>query len=211
MAAEMEVKTADNAETEIEDEVMTESTAEGMAEEVAKGTDKGKAAEEEMNEGKTFNEDWVKDFTKDLIIPESGLPSDLVSGIIRVVDGKQYRLDDYASKMADEKLTPLEVNIYNAGHTDASQIPQPFRGLNNAAPFGKAFFTALGKDPVWTACRRYRGQPYSTHRLGFVIFQRPGKVARCHGVGRDINVQCVLIKEMIIIVDHYTLAVRNRR
>jgi hypothetical protein len=33
----------------------------------------------------------------------------------------------------------------------------------------------------------------------------------CHGVGRDINVQCVLIKEMIIIVDHYTLAVRNRR
>jgi hypothetical protein len=28
---------------------------------------------------------------------------------------------------------------------------------------------------------------------------------------RDINVQCVLIKEMIIIVDHYTLAVRNRR
>jgi hypothetical protein len=34
---------------------------------------------------------------------------------------------------------------------------------------------------------------------------------QCHGVGRDINVQCVLIKEMIIIVDHYTLAVRNRR
>jgi hypothetical protein len=33
----------------------------------------------------------------------------------------------------------------------------------------------------------------------------------CHGVGRDINVQCLLIKEMIIIVDHYTLAVRNRR
>jgi hypothetical protein len=33
----------------------------------------------------------------------------------------------------------------------------------------------------------------------------------CHGVGRDINVQCVLINEMIIIVDHYTLAVRNRR
>jgi hypothetical protein len=33
----------------------------------------------------------------------------------------------------------------------------------------------------------------------------------CHGVGRDINVQCVLTKEMIIIVDHYTLAVRNRR
>jgi hypothetical protein len=34
---------------------------------------------------------------------------------------------------------------------------------------------------------------------------------RCHGVGQDINVQCVLIKEMIIIVDQYTLAVRNRR
>jgi hypothetical protein len=172
MAAGMEAKTADDAETEIEHEV--------MAEEVAEGTDKGKAVEEEMNEGKTFNEDWVKDYTKDLIIPESGLPSDLVSGIIRVVDGKQYRLDDYASKMADEKLTPLEVNIYNAGHTDASQIPQPFRGLNYTTPFGKAFFTALGKDPVWTACRRYGGQPYSTHRLGFVIFQRPGKVARIY-------------------------------
>jgi hypothetical protein len=37
------------------------------------------------------------------------------------------------------------------------------------------------------------------------------KMFHCHGVGRDINVQCVLIKEMIIIVDHYTLAVRNRR
>jgi hypothetical protein len=37
------------------------------------------------------------------------------------------------------------------------------------------------------------------------------KVDICHGVGRDINVQCVLIKEKIIIVDHYTLAVRNRR
>jgi hypothetical protein len=37
------------------------------------------------------------------------------------------------------------------------------------------------------------------------------EVLNCHGVGRDINVQCVLIKEMIIIVDHYTLAVRNRR
>jgi hypothetical protein len=37
------------------------------------------------------------------------------------------------------------------------------------------------------------------------------EVEYCHGVGRDINVQCVLIKEMIIIVDHYTLAVRNRR
>jgi hypothetical protein len=36
-------------------------------------------------------------------------------------------------------------------------------------------------------------------------------VGFCHGVGRDINVQCVLIKEMIIIVDHYTLAVHNRR
>jgi hypothetical protein len=36
-------------------------------------------------------------------------------------------------------------------------------------------------------------------------------LSNCHGVGRDINVQCVLIKEMIIIVDHYTLAVRNRR
>jgi hypothetical protein len=39
----------------------------------------------------------------------------------------------------------------------------------------------------------------------------PKSVKDCHGVGRDINVQCVLIKEMIIIVDHYTLAVRNRR
>jgi hypothetical protein len=39
----------------------------------------------------------------------------------------------------------------------------------------------------------------------------PEPLPDCHGVGRDINVQCVLIKERIIIVDHYTLAVRNRR
>jgi hypothetical protein len=42
-------------------------------------------------------------------------------------------------------------------------------------------------------------------------FYWPDMEALCHGVGRDINVRCVLIKEMIIIVDHYTLAVRNRR
>jgi hypothetical protein len=37
-----------------------------------------------------------------------------------------------------------------------------------------------------------------------------GSCRLCHRVGRDINVQCVLIKEMIIIVDHYTLAVTGR-
>jgi hypothetical protein len=77
MAAEMEAKIADDAETEIEDEVMAESTAEGMAEEVAKGTAKGKAVEDMMDEDKTvkFNE-------------ESGFASGLISGIICNVRGR---------------------------------------------------------------------------------------------------------------------------
>jgi hypothetical protein len=50
-----------------------------------------------------------------------------------------------------------------------------------------------------------------TRPLGFFIEINVSLPSSCHGVGRDINVQCVLIKEMIIIVDHYTLAVRNRR
>jgi hypothetical protein len=94
-------KMAAEAETaaENEDGGLIEIEYEVMAEDMAEGTAKGKAVVEkdEEKEGKTmkFNEDWVKEYTKDLIIPESGLPSDLISGIIRVVDGKQYRLDDY--------------------------------------------------------------------------------------------------------------------
>jgi hypothetical protein len=59
---------------------------------------------------------------------------------------------------------------------------------------------------------RPRGTPVVSTLGGNVLRSSARKTVRyCHGVGRDINVQCVLIKEMIIIVDHYTLAVRNRR
>jgi hypothetical protein len=51
----------------------------------------------------------------------------------------------------------------------------------------------------------------ATNNRNWMNSGRPRHDWLCHGVGRDINVQCVLIKEMIIIVDHYTLAVRNRR
>jgi hypothetical protein len=73
---------------------------------------------------------------------------------------------------------------------------------------------------------RFRSERAADERLGKLQAARSGcgkvfsrrrsvrrgtRAAKCHGVGRDINVQCVFIRKMIIIVDHYTLAVRNRR
>jgi hypothetical protein len=40
--------------------------------------------------------------SRNLILPEGGLPNDLTSGIIRVVDGKHYHLDDYISRIVDD-------------------------------------------------------------------------------------------------------------
>jgi hypothetical protein len=200
--------------------------------------EKGKEQEVELEEpGKVMDEEWMRNYTKDLILPRAGLPKDLLTGVIRVVDGKHYHLDQYLEKAFEGELTPLEMNIYHAGNTDPSLLPRPFQTIDYSTSFGRAFFNALAKDPTWTKCRRTGGQPFNTHLLGYIPFQRPGKgirvyvpegpftpddtgeestiqttiIAECHGVGRDINVQCVLIKEMIIIVDHYTLAVRNRR
>jgi hypothetical protein len=77
--------------------------------------------------------------------------------------------------------------------------------------------SAVGQMNLLASAARLSTLPASadmaSERESTVLFQvcLSGFHAVCHGVGRDINVQCVLIKEMIIIVDHYTLAVRNRR
>lgn len=129
---------------------------------------------------KRMKEEWLKNYTKDLILPRGGLPQDLLTGVVRVVDGKHYHLDQYLDKEMEGGMTPLEVNIYHAGNTDSSLLPKPFQNIDYSTAFGKAFFEALAKDPAWTACRASGGQPFNSHPLGYILFQRPGKGIRVY-------------------------------
>jgi hypothetical protein len=116
--------------------------------------EKEKEQEVELEEpGRVMDEEWMRNYTKDLILPRGGLPKDLLTEVIRVVDGKHYHLDQYLEKAFEGKLTPLETNIYHAGNTDPSLLPRPFQTIDYSTSFGKAFFNALAKDPTWTKCR----------------------------------------------------------
>jgi hypothetical protein len=57
--------------------------------------------------GRVMDEEWMRNYTKDLILPRGGLPKDLLTGVIRVVDGKHYHLDQYPEKAFEEELTPV--------------------------------------------------------------------------------------------------------
>jgi transposase InsO family protein len=143
--------------------------------------EKEKEQEVELEEpGRVMDEEWMRNYTKDLILPRGGLPKDLLTGVIRVVDGKHYHLDQYLEKAFEGELTPLETNIYHAGNTDPSLLPRPFQTIDYSTSFGKAFFNALAKDPTWTKCRGTGGQPFNTHPLGYILFQRPGKGIRVY-------------------------------
>jgi hypothetical protein len=143
--------------------------------------EKEKEQEVELEEpGRVMDEEWMRNYTKDLILPRGRLPKDLLTGVIRVVDGKHYHLDQYLEKAFEGELTPLETNIYHAGNTDPSLLPKPFQTIDYSTSFGKAFFNALAKDPMWTKCRGTGGQPFNTHPLGYILFQRPGKGIRVY-------------------------------
>jgi hypothetical protein len=116
-------------------------------------TDKEKEQKEDRGKGKEdeLPEERKKWYEKDLILPPGGLPRDLMSGVIRVVDGKEYKLDDYINQACERNLTPLETNIYHAGNTDPYILPMPFRNLDYSTPFGRTILEALGKDPIATA------------------------------------------------------------
>jgi hypothetical protein len=143
--------------------------------------EKEKEQEVELEEpGRVMDEEWMRNYTKDLILPRGGLPKDLLTGVIRVVDGKHYHLEQYLEKAFEGELTPLETNIYHAGNTDPSLLPRPFQTIDYSTSFGKAFFNALAKDPTWTKCRGTGGQPFNTHPLGYILFPRPGKGIRVY-------------------------------
>jgi hypothetical protein len=76
--------------------------------------DKGKGREMDA-EKERAKEEWLSWYSRDLIIPEGGSPDDYITGVIRVVDGKQYQLGDYENQLEHREFTPLEINIYCDG------------------------------------------------------------------------------------------------
>jgi transposase InsO family protein len=127
----------------------------------------------EPTEFARIDKNWIERYKEDLILPNGELPIDLVTGVIRQTkDGKQYKLDEFYKRERAPDLSPLECNIYHEGNTDPKEIPKPFRDLSYRTPFGEAFFKALAKDPIWTSCRLGSGQPFTTHALGFILFQK---------------------------------------
>jgi hypothetical protein len=88
--------------------------------------DKGKGREMDA-EKERAKEEWLSWYSRDLILPEGGLPDDHITGVIRIVDGKQYQLDDYENQLENREFTPLEINIYDAGLVNPNELPAPFR------------------------------------------------------------------------------------
>jgi hypothetical protein len=80
--------------------------------------------------------EWPSWYSRDLILPEGGLQDDYMTGVIRVVDGKQYQLDDYENQLENREFTPPEINIYQAGLVNHNELPAPFKQLDYSRPFG---------------------------------------------------------------------------
>jgi hypothetical protein len=83
---------------------------------------KGREMDKEKERAK---KEWLSWYSRDLILPEGGLPDDYMTGVIRVVDGKQYQLDDYENQLEHREFTPLEINIYHAGLVNPNELPAP--------------------------------------------------------------------------------------
>ena len=107
-----------DAVTEQEKEETSELTEDEMDIDEEK-SDKGKGREMSKEE-----EEWLKIYKRDLIHPPGGLPTDGISGVIQVVNGREYKLDDYENQLMEKgELSPLEKNIYHAGNTNLSFLP----------------------------------------------------------------------------------------
>jgi hypothetical protein len=141
--------------------------------------DKGKGREMDGEKEKAKKE-WLSWYSRDLILPEGGLPDDYMTGVIRVVDGKQYQLDDYENQLEHLEFTPLEINIYHAGLVNPNELPAPFRQLDYSRPFGRAILEALKNDIIATTARHKIGQPYGGTALGYVVIRQPHKPTRVY-------------------------------
>jgi hypothetical protein len=82
-----------------------------IQEDITKMEDEVEEEVELEEPGRVMDEEWMRNYTKDLILPKGGLPKDLLTEVIRVVNGKHYHLDQYLEKAFKEELTPLETNI----------------------------------------------------------------------------------------------------
>jgi hypothetical protein len=111
--------------------------------------DKGKGREMATEKDKAKRE-YLSWHSRDLILSEGGLPDDDMTGVIRVVDGKQYQLDDYENQLENQEFTPLEFNIYSAELVNPNELPAPFRLLDYSRPFGRAILEALKNDIIAT-------------------------------------------------------------
>jgi hypothetical protein len=130
--------------------------------------DKGKWREMDAEKERAKKE-WLSWYSRDLILTERGLPDDYMTGVIPVVDGKQYQLDDYENQLENREFTPLEINIYHAGLVKPNELSAPFRQLNYSRPFGRAILEALKNDIIATTARHQIGQPYGRTALGYVV------------------------------------------
>jgi hypothetical protein len=103
-----------------------------------------------------------------------------MTGVIRVVDGEQYQLDDYENQLENREFTPLEINIYHAGLVNPNELPAPFRPLDCSRPSGRANLEALKNDIIATTARHQIGQPYGGMALGYVVIRQPHKPTRVY-------------------------------
>jgi hypothetical protein len=141
--------------------------------------DKAKGREMDA-EKERAKEEWLSWHSRDPILPEEGLPDDYMTGVIRVVDSKQYQLDDYENQLEHREFTPLEINIYHAGLVNPNELPAPFRQLDYGRPFGRAILEALKNDIIATTARHQIGQPYGGTALGYVVIRQPHKPTRVY-------------------------------
>jgi hypothetical protein len=141
--------------------------------------DQGKRREI-SEEKETAKKEWLSWYSRDLILPERGLPDDYMTGVIRVVDGKQYQLDVDENQPENREFTPLEINIYHAGLVNPNELPAPFRQLDYSRPFGRAILEALKNDIIATTARHQIGQPYGVTALGYVVIREPHKPTRVY-------------------------------
>jgi hypothetical protein len=141
--------------------------------------DKGKGREMDA-EKESAKKEWLSWYGRDLILPEGGLPDDYMTGVIRVVNGKQYQLDDYENQLENREFTPVEINIYHAGLVNPNELPAPFRQLDYSRPFGRAILEALKNDIIATTARHQIGQPYGGTALGYVVIRQPHKPTRVY-------------------------------
>jgi hypothetical protein len=122
----------------------------------------------------------VKLVQQGLILSEGRLPDNYITGVIQVVDGKQYQLDDYENQLENWEFTALEINIYHAGLVNPNELPLPFRQLNYSRPFGRAILEAQKNDIIATTARHQIGQPYGGTALGYVVIRQPHKPTRVY-------------------------------